>query len=90
MIFCRHCDPCVSGSYHLCDHRMIYSYIPVSQAPGLWGGYSQYMYLHPHSMVHRVSKALTPQMGAMFNPPGAGSRWAVEKPNTQAACHAGP
>lgn len=62
---------------------MIYSYIPVTQAPGLWGGYSQYMYLHPHSMVHRVSKELTPQMGVIFNPLGAGFRWAVEMPDTQ-------
>ena len=83
MISCRHCGPCVSGSYHLCDQRMIYSYIPVTQAPGLWGGYAQYMYLHPNSMVHRVSKRLTPQMGVIFNPLGAGFRWAVEMPGTQ-------
>jgi threonine dehydrogenase-like Zn-dependent dehydrogenase len=72
MISCRHCRPCLSGSYHLCDHRLIYSYVPVSEAPGLWGGYSQYMYLHPNSIVHRVSPELPAEIGVMFNPLGAG------------------
>lgn len=83
MISCRHCGPCLSGSYHLCDHRLIYSYVPVSDAPGLWGGYSQYMYLHPNSIVHRVSPELPPEIGVMFNPLGAGFRWAVELPATR-------
>ncbi|HEY5681515.1 MAG TPA: zinc-binding dehydrogenase [Pseudomonadales bacterium] len=83
MISCRHCRPCLSGSYHLCDHRLIYSYVPVSEAPGLWGGYSQYMYLHPNSIVHRVSPELPAEIGVMFNPLGAGFRWAVELPATR-------
>ena len=40
MLSCRHCDPCLSGSYHLCDRRKIYSYIPLSEDPGRWGAYS--------------------------------------------------
>ena len=83
MLSCRHCEPCLSGSYHLCDARRIYSYIPLTEAPGLWGGYSQYMYLHPNSVVHRVDPALPPEIGVIFNPLGAGFRWAVEMPNTQ-------
>jgi len=83
MISCRHCDRCLGGRYHLCDHRLIYSYIPVSDEPGLWGGYSQYMYLHPNSIVHRMSDDLAPEIGVIFNPLGAGFRWAVEMPNTQ-------
>ncbi len=83
MISCRHCGPCLSGSYHLCDHRLIYSYVPVSDAPGLWGGYSQYMYLHPNSVVHPVSRELPPEIAVMFNPLGAGFRWAVEMPATR-------
>lgn len=83
MISCRHCQPCLTGSYHLCDHRRIYSYIPTTEAPGLWGGYAQYMYLHPNSVVHRVADWLSPQIGVIFNPLGAGFRWAVEMPRTQ-------
>ena len=82
MLSCRHCGPCLSGSYHLCDTRRIYSYIPLSEPPGLWGGYSQYMYLAPHTIVHRVDPALPARIGVMFNPLGAGFRWAVEMPQT--------
>ncbi len=83
MISCRHCSHCLGGSYHLCDDRRIYSYIPTTEAPGLWGGYAQYMYLHPNSVVHRVAPELPPALAVMFNPLGAGFRWAVEMPDTQ-------
>jgi threonine dehydrogenase-like Zn-dependent dehydrogenase len=82
MISCRHCGPCLGGRYHLCDHRRIYSYIPLTEAPGLWGGYAQYMYLHPNSIVHPVDRSLPAQIAAMYNPLGAGFRWAVEIPRT--------
>ncbi len=83
MISCRHCSPCLTGSYHLCESRRIYSYIPLSDAPGLWGGYAQYMYLHPNSVLHRMNPALPASQAALFNPLGAGFRWAVELPATQ-------
>lgn len=80
MLSCRHCQPCLGGSYHLCDHRRIYSYIPLSDSPGLWGAYSQYMYLHPNSIVHKVDKNIPAEIAVMFNPLGAGFRWAVDLP----------
>jgi threonine dehydrogenase-like Zn-dependent dehydrogenase len=82
MLSCHHCDPCLGGSYHLCDNRRIYSYIPLSDEPGLWGSYSQYMYLDPSAVVHKVDRALAPEIAVMFNPLGAGFRWAVEIPET--------
>ncbi len=83
MISCRHCDPCLGGTYHLCRSRKIYSYVPLSESPGLWGAYAQYMYLHPNSVLHRMSESLPAALAVMFNPLGAGFRWAVEMPNTQ-------
>ena len=82
MLSCRHCDACLGGSYHLCDTRRIYSYIPLSDEPGLWGSYSQYMYLDPNAVVHKVDPTLAPETAVMFNPLGAGFRWAVEIPET--------
>ena len=87
MLSCRFCSPCLGGHYHLCDQRKIYSYIPLSEAPGLWGGYAQYMFLHPNSIIHKVSDTLSPEIAVIFNPLGAGFRWAVEMPNTQAGGH---
>jgi len=83
MLACRNCPNCLTGRYHLCPNRRIYSYIPLSDAPGLWGAYAQYMYLHPNSIVHKVDPGLPPELAVMFNPLGAGFRWAVEMPGTQ-------
>jgi threonine dehydrogenase-like Zn-dependent dehydrogenase len=83
MIACHSCSTCYSGAYHLCGTRRIYSYIPLSEEPGLWGSYSQYMFLDPNSIVHKMDPDLPPEIAVMFNPLGAGFRWAVELPNTR-------
>ena len=82
MLSCRFCSACLGGSYHLCRERRIYSYIPLSDAPGLWGAYAQYMFIHRNSVVHKIDRSLPPNIAVMFNPLGAGFRWAVEMPNT--------
>lgn len=83
MLACHCCDTCLSGRYHLCGTRKIYSYIPLTEKPGLWGAYSQYMYVAPNSVVHKMDKTLPAEIAVMFNPLGAGFRWAVEIPQTQ-------
>lgn len=40
------------------------------------------MYLHPNCVVHKVDPTLPPSIALIFNPLGAGFRWAVEIPNT--------
>jgi len=83
MLSCRFCAPCLAGRYHLCTDRRIYSYIPLSDEPGLWGAYSEYMFVHGNSVVHKVDPDLPPEIAVMFNPLGAGFRWAVEMPQTK-------
>jgi threonine dehydrogenase-like Zn-dependent dehydrogenase len=83
MLSCRHCEPCLGGTYHLCDNRKIYSYVPLGEWPGLWGGYAQYMFLHKNSVIHKIDPALPAALAVMFNPLGAGFRWAVDMPQTQ-------
>jgi threonine dehydrogenase-like Zn-dependent dehydrogenase len=83
MLGCGSCPNCLRGAYHLCRSRRIYSYIPLSEPPGLWGAYAEYMYLDPRSIVHRIDPTLAPEIAVMFNPLGAGFRWAVEIPNTR-------
>jgi threonine dehydrogenase-like Zn-dependent dehydrogenase/8-oxo-dGTP pyrophosphatase MutT (NUDIX family) len=70
MLPCHNCPICLRGDYHLCRQRRIYSYIPLEVAPGLWGAYSEYMYLGPTSIVHKVDAALAPQLAVIFNPLG--------------------
>ena len=85
LIPCGHCRACVAGRYQVCRGRggmFGYSYVPLSHPPGLWGAYADYMYLDPFSLVHKVRKDLPANVAVMFNPLGAGFRWAVEIPNT--------
>lgn len=83
MLPCHHCLECHSGRYHICGSRKIYSYISLNESHGLWGAYAQYMVLDKNSIVHKVSDALAAEIAVMFNPLGAGFRWAVEVPQTK-------
>lgn len=85
LIPCGYCPACIGGRYQLCRGRgsmFGYSYIPLSHPPGLWGAYAEYLYLDPHSLVHPVRKDIPAGIAVMFNPLGAGFRWAVEIPDT--------
>jgi threonine dehydrogenase-like Zn-dependent dehydrogenase len=85
LIPCGHCRTCIEGRYQVCRGRggmFGYSYIPLSHPPGLWGAYADYLYLDPFSIVHPVRKDIPANIAVMFNPLGAGFRWAVEIPDT--------
>ncbi|HVR29897.1 MAG TPA: zinc-binding dehydrogenase, partial [Thermoanaerobaculia bacterium] len=83
MLSCRFCAACLAGRYQLCERRRIYSYIPFDEPPGLWGAYAEYMFLDATTVVHRVDATLPAPIAVLFNPLGAGFRWAVEIPGTQ-------
>ena len=80
---CGYCVDCVQGRYRLCRGTggfSAYGYKPVSMAPALWGGYAEYLYLDPHALVHRMSRDVPAELAVLFNPIGAGFRWAVDIP----------
>jgi alcohol dehydrogenase len=83
---CRECDACREGAYQRCVRhglKDMYGIGAVDRAPGLWGGYSQYQYLAPDSMLCAVPDTLDPVTATMFNPLGAGIRWGVTVPGTR-------
>src|SRR5437867_8533092 len=85
LIPCGHCRACIEGRYQLCRGRggmFGYAYVPLDRPPGLWGAYADYMYLDPSSLVHPMRKDLPASLAVLFNPLGAGFRWAVELPHT--------
>jgi threonine dehydrogenase-like Zn-dependent dehydrogenase len=55
----------------------------VDDPPGLWGGYSEYLYLPPAVGVHRIADSIDPAVATLFNPLGAGLRWAVAMPRLE-------
>jgi threonine dehydrogenase-like Zn-dependent dehydrogenase len=80
---CNACRRCYGGAYQLCASRRIYSYIPLGVAPGLWGAYAEYLYLAPNAIVHKIDPTLPAELAVLFNPLGAGFRWAAEMPQTK-------
>jgi threonine dehydrogenase-like Zn-dependent dehydrogenase len=82
--FCRYCR---GGQYRLCSGRRGlsgYGYLGLDTPPGLWGAYAEYLYLDPHTIVHKISREVAPEIATLFNPLGAGIRWAVQVPGTRA------
>jgi len=83
---CGRCDLCLSGSYHDCQSLMppgappAYGFTPTDVGHGFWGGYSQYMHLHERTIFHRVPDSLPLSIASLYQPLGAGVRWAVQVP----------
>jgi threonine dehydrogenase-like Zn-dependent dehydrogenase len=80
---CGHCPYCRSGEFRSCfatDSRLAgsirYGSTPLSVDPGLWGGFSQYLYMHPRSVLHRVPHGVETHIAAMAIPLGNGFQWA--------------
>jgi threonine dehydrogenase-like Zn-dependent dehydrogenase len=84
---CGNCAACLAGERTACEvgeHRDTnYGFMSAETSPGLWGGYAEYMYIDPRSVLHRVSPSLPASIAAMFNPIGAGVRWAYAAPDTR-------
>jgi threonine dehydrogenase-like Zn-dependent dehydrogenase len=79
LIPCRSCDLCLAGRYMSCRNR-VGSHggsQPAERGLGLWGGFAEYIHLHPNSILHKVRGDLPAEVAVMFNPLGAGVRWAA-------------
>ena len=81
---CGHCEYCQGGEIRSCLEtdaflatNFRYGSTPITRAPSLWGGYSQYLYMHPRSMLHRVPDGVPAHIAAMALPIGNGFQWAV-------------
>ena len=80
---CGVCAVCRSGDYRFCPQTDIglagdvlwYGSTPAAIDPGLWGGYAQYMYLHPGSVVHKLPSHVPAAEAAFFLPLSNGFEW---------------
>lgn len=80
---CGHCDFCRTGEYRACEltnHKgptgLRYGSTKTTVWPGLWGGYSQFAYIHPRAVMHKVPAGISPRLAAMALPLGNGFQWA--------------
>jgi threonine dehydrogenase-like Zn-dependent dehydrogenase len=82
---CGHCEWDHIGEYRHCaatewfyDPKAIrYGYTSTDIAPGLWGGFSHYLYLPLNAVLHRVPKGLTPEEAGVATPMSNGIQWAL-------------
>lgn len=81
---CGHCAYCRSGEYRSClasdtslnPEAVRFGSTPLDVAPGLWGGYSQMMYVHPRAVMHRVPDGVPSTLATLGLPLGNGYQWA--------------
>ena len=81
---CGHCKFCRSADFRLCEKTdtlnlegtVRYGSTPITIAPSLWGGYSQYQYLHPNAVLHRVPEHVPDKLATLALPLGNGIEWA--------------
>jgi threonine dehydrogenase-like Zn-dependent dehydrogenase len=81
---CGHCAYCRSGDFRLCadtdtlnrSGTVRYGSTPISTPPALWGGYSQFQYLHPRAVFHRVPDHVPAKLATLALPLGNGVEWA--------------
>jgi threonine dehydrogenase-like Zn-dependent dehydrogenase len=77
---CGHCDKCYAGDYRLCIRKvdgypLYYGGSPTKLPPSLWGGYADYLYLHPDSVVYKVSPDVPAEILPLFTPISNGISW---------------
>lgn len=82
---CGNCEWCHLGEYRHCpatewfyDPKAIrYGYTSMDTAPGLWGGFSQYLYLPINAVLHTIPKGVTPEEAGLATPMSNGIQWAL-------------
>lgn len=82
---CGHCEWDHMGEYRHCaatewfyDPKAIrYGYTSTDIAPGLWGGFSHYVYLPLNAVLHKVPKGLSPEEAGVATPMSNGIQWAL-------------
>ncbi|WP_102348899.1 zinc-dependent alcohol dehydrogenase [Bacillus sp. Marseille-P3661] len=82
---CGHCRRCRTGEFRLCSATdkwnggIRFGFTGTSEQPSLWGGYSQYLYLHPNSVFHKVPDHVPANQAALALPLGNGIEWTINE-----------
>lgn len=79
---CGWCEVCRSGRSRVCprtDFRspqfLRYGRTSLTTSPGLWGGFAEYLYLHPNARLHRLPTSLDAHLAVLATPIANGLFW---------------
>jgi threonine dehydrogenase-like Zn-dependent dehydrogenase len=75
---CGRCAYCSSGHYYLCGGMrmaIMYGFTSMTVGYGLWGGFSQFVYLDPNSRLHKLDEAVPTRIAPLYIPISNGIRW---------------
>jgi len=78
---CGSCFYCLNMPHRpgLCSNKLVaYGFASTNKAPGIWGGYSEYIYVLPGSSVFKVPQGLSLERAVLIEPLATGLR-AVER-----------
>jgi len=71
---CGHCEHCYTGRHRMCI-KMRYGSLSTTLAPSLWGGYADYVYLHPNAVIYKVADDVPAEQVPLFIPISNGLYW---------------
>jgi threonine dehydrogenase-like Zn-dependent dehydrogenase len=91
LVFLEHYLPCGNcewdhmGEYRHCEATewfydptaIRYGYTSMENAPGLWGGFSHYLYLPINAVLHHVPAGLSPEIAGIATPMSNGIQWTL-------------
>jgi len=78
---CGQCEMCRTGYYRLCsntnprENGIRYGATPIAVEPSLYGGFSQYLYLHPNAVLHKIPSHVPNVEAALALPLSNGFEW---------------
>ena len=77
---CGRCDACQRGAFASCvrsidGYDLFYGGTPTLVSPGLWGGFARHMYLHPDTVMHKVSSSGPASPYSLFLPLANAVEW---------------
>src|SRR5436309_2988404 len=80
---CWHCKYCYTGRFRFCNQTdrgygqiLRHGATTADVWPSIWGGFSQYMYLPPGSVIHKITKPVPTHLLALYLPLANGVEWA--------------
>ncbi|KHF38619.1 zinc-dependent alcohol dehydrogenase [Halalkalibacter okhensis] len=78
---CGQCKHCRTGSFRACEETdprksgIRYGATSLDTKPALYGGFAQYIYLHPNAVLHKISNDINPVEASFALPLSNGFEW---------------